>query len=52
MSEPIKTCNDFKKVHQEEFGKVEWKATSNEGKVIQSPGWPKSPSHPANREAK
>jgi hypothetical protein len=46
------TCNEFKREIEAQFGKVEWQATSHEGKVIQSPGWPKSPSHPANREGK
>ena len=35
----MKTANEFLKEIQEVFGPVEYRATSNEGKVFKSKGW-------------
>jgi hypothetical protein len=33
------TINEFLKAIQKEFGQVEYRATSNDGKVFKSKGW-------------
>jgi hypothetical protein len=45
------TCNEFKQSIESLFGKVEWRATSSDGRVFQSSGWPRSSSHPANKDS-